>query len=54
MTEATEQKTTNNINFADKKQLEKITHTDAQMESGNDKGIPWEKAKKQLLSRGKK
>lgn len=38
----------------DKKLLEQITRADADMESGKDKGIKWQDAKKQLLRRGKK
>jgi hypothetical protein len=38
----------------DSKLLEKVVRTDADMESGKDEGIVWGKAKKQLLSRGKK
>jgi len=38
----------------DKKLLEKVKSTDADMESGKDKGISWPEAKKQLLQRGKK
>lgn len=40
--------------WEDKKLLEKIARTDADMESGKDKGIAWPEAKKQLLQRGKK
>ncbi len=41
----------NEINewWEDKKLLEKIRATDADMESGVDKGISWPEAKKQLL-----
>ena len=40
--------------WEDKKLLEKVKRTDAKMESGEDKGVSWSKAKKQLLQRGKK
>lgn len=40
--------------WEDKKLLEKVIKTDNDMESGKDKGINWEDAKKQLLNRSKK
>ena len=40
--------------WEDRKLLEKVKRTDADMESGKDKGIPWESAKKKLLERDKK
>jgi hypothetical protein len=38
--------------WEDKKLLEKAAQADADMESGKDKGITWQKAKKQLLLEG--
>ena len=40
--------------WEDKKLLETVKNTDADMESGKDKGITWAEAKEQLLQRGKK
>jgi len=40
--------------WEDKKLLEKVRRTDADMENGKDKGILWQEAKKQLSRRGKK
>ena len=40
--------------WEDKKLLEKVDRSNADMESGKDKGITWPEAKKQLLQRGKK
>jgi hypothetical protein len=37
-----------------KKLLDTVKNTDADMESGRDKGISWAEAKEQLLQRGKK
>lgn len=45
---------TNSEWWEDKKLLEKVIKTDNDMESGKDKGINWEDAKKQLLNRSKK
>ena len=39
--------------WQDKKLLEKIKRADANMESGKDKGVTWQEAKKQLLKRSK-
>ncbi len=39
--------------WEDKKLLEKVKRADADMESGKDKGVTWQEAKKQLLKRGK-
>lgn len=40
--------------WEDKQLLEQVMRSDADMESGKDKGISWPEAKKQLLQRGKK
>jgi len=39
--------------WEDKKLLAKIKSADSDMESGKDKGVNWQEAKKQLLKRGK-
>ncbi len=40
--------------WEDQKLLEKVARADADMQSGRDKGINWQDAKKQLLLRSKK
>ncbi len=37
--------------WKNEKLLEKVKQSDADMESGKDKGVPWAEAKKQLLKR---